>query len=184
MKRLIYLGLGILLSACGYRVGGGTLLTPCDTLCVPYATGDTYGLFTESLVKELSKSRSGKIVNGNARYLVQVVLRCPREQVVGYRYDRKGERGEIERRVIPSEKRAAIGAEVTVVDRVGRCVVLGPVLVEADVTYDFDIYSNHSNVNILSLGQLNDGDVSRDVVISPLYRELAARVAQFLANSW
>ncbi|MCB1134833.1 MAG: hypothetical protein KDK78_01090 [Chlamydiia bacterium] len=173
-----------LLAGCQYRWGNCSWTSGRPVFRVPYADGDHLGQLTSEIVSQLSRSGRAEYRDCDACYELRVCLRDCNLRNVGYRYDERGERGDLRERVIPAEARTLVNAEVTVIDL--RCceVVLGPTLVGASVEFDFDVYANHSQDNIFSLGQLNDREVSRDLVLRPLYRELAKNIVDYVLNTW
>jgi hypothetical protein len=172
------------LSSCGYRWGNCAWTSERATVCIPYVEGDRLGHLTSELTRRLLASGYFCYEGCEADYALQVCITEIRERNIGYRYDKEGERGTYRRRVVPSESRLIVYSEVTLIDCHSGCEVLGPTLVEAAVDYDFDVYANHSGDNIFSLGQINDRDISRDLVELPLFRELAKNIVDYIVNTW
>lgn len=184
-KWLVGTALLMSLSACsGYQQGNCTWSGRSQTVSIPYVHGDKLGYLTSALARELSSSGMYCYRDCEGEYRLEVSLSELEDSNIGYRYDRKGEDGRIRQRVIPAEGRAKVVATVALYPS-GCCEpVLGPVLIEGAVDFDFDVYANHSQDNLFSLGQLNDRDVSRDLVTLPLYRQLAQNIVDYLTNTW
>lgn len=156
----------------------------CHHICVPYVEGDTRGYLTRELVRELSALPQFRYGKCDADWILNVHLSPIKEENIGYRFDDRGERGEIHRRVIPSEARARVVAEVCISEKPSGRTILGPMCVEVELDYDFDSYANASSDNIFSLGQLNDRDVARDLLTEPLYRNLAKQIVDYISHGW
>lgn len=173
------------LSSCGYRCGSGCegLSSRYATISVPYVEGDQDGSLTSAIIKEITRSGAFdyRSCGGALTLLVKQIDVC--EDNIGFRYDRK-KRGKLTQDIIPTETRMTIVAEVSVVETVSCCTLLGPVRLSASVDYDHDYYSSRDGINIFSLGQLSDFDEAYDAVQVPLHREIAQKIVDYVTQSW
>lgn len=179
------LGLSLIVVSCGYRAGAGGDMPPM-TLSIPFIKGDKDGIFTASIIKEVS-ARTSFIYNpDNPQTTLVIKILDLDDENVGFRYDRKRS-GKIRHNVVPVETRLAVQIEMTLYRNYDSVPILGPMLVEASVDFDHEYYPNRDAVNVFSLGQLTDYDAARDAAIFPLSRELARRVADrliFCRSEW
>lgn len=183
MRRyLAYLSL-LLLTGCGYKMGQGELPCKYRTVCVPFVAGDKTGEMTTLLVEEISKSSPFRYDSRSGELVLEVAIIDIFEENIGFRHDRN-KRGKIIDSIIPTETRITILAEVIARESCSGCVVLGPARINASVDFDHDYYYSRHAVNIFSLGQVTDIDEARDAVKAPLYRVLAEKIVDYLANSW
>lgn len=147
--------------------------------------GDEEGALTADLIQQMS-SISGLTYDRCRGDLVVVVeLIDLSDENIGFRYDRN-RKGEIlkSRSIIPTETRTTVWAIVKVLEEATGTVLLGPVQISASVDFDHDYYSSRNEINIFSLGQLNDYDAAHDAAYSPLYSVLAQKIASYICASW
>jgi hypothetical protein len=175
----------VLLSSCGYQVGQGNSGLPSrySTISVPYVKGDIDGTLTSAIIKEIVRSGAFAYQYSGGALILNVRQVEIDEDNIGFRYDRK-KRGERTKDIIPVEARITILVEVWVTEAISCTTVLGPVLLSASVDYDHDYYSSRDGVNIFSLGQLTDLEEAYDAVQTPLNREIAEKIADYISQSW
>ena len=115
--------------------------------------------------------------------ILKVELLEFREENLEFRYDRK-RTGELKHSIIPTETRVTALAEVFVIEGATGKVVRGPTRITASAEFDHTYYATPEEVNVFSLGQLNDFDDARDAVMHPLNRHLSERIVDYVINSW
>lgn len=149
------------------------------TLSIPLIEGDKDGLFTTSIIREVTSRTQFKYYPDNPQTVLAIRILDLDDENVGFRYDRKRS-GKLRHNIIPVETRIAVQVEMTLYRACDNAPLLGPLLVEAAVDFDHEYYPNRDAVNVFSLGQLTDYDAARDASIFPLSRELARRIADRL----
>lgn len=169
--------------SCGYHPGNGGTLTAYRTISVPYVQGDWNGELTASLVKEVSQSTNLLYERNGGAIILQVRLIDIDNENIGFQYF-KNKRNDIKRSVVPNETRLFANVEVQVVEAASGCVLLGPVLISADVDFDHDYYTTRNRVNVFSLGQVTDIDEATDAATRPLNQRLARKIVDYLNNNW
>ncbi|MGE3954752.1 MAG: LPS assembly lipoprotein LptE [Parachlamydiales bacterium] len=180
--RLSVLLLLVTLTACGYRFGDQGVLCHYRTIEVPFVCGDQGGRLTEALVLELA--RTGAIAyrsQGADLVLCAAVIDCGRENI-GFQYDRNNQ-GELTDRIVANEGRLFLIVEVTLKDRWGYCLI-GPTRFTAQADYDFNPLSTDTELAPFSLGQFTEIDQAEEVALSPLYRDIAYKIIDYLRTYW
>jgi len=150
---------------------------------IPYIEGDREGDLTAEVIKQIEKSGSFHYVSSGGDLILDVKIKDYSNQDIGYRYDRK-KHGQIKKVIIPTEARLNAFAEVILKDASTGQVVLGPSVVTASIDFDHDFYFSRHEINVFSLGQLNDIDAAQDAVMRPLNRKMAEKIVDHIANSW
>lgn len=187
-KTLGYVSLFLCLfltASCGYRFGEGQLPSSYSTFTVPYVPGDANGVLTADLIKQMGLSSGLTYQRCYGDIILFVEITEIDDQNIGFRYDRN-RKGRIlkSRSIIPTETRTTAWADVKVVESATGLVLLGPVQISASVDFDHDYYSSRNEINIFSLGQLNDYDDAHDAVYQPLYQALAQVIVDYVCASW
>lgn len=173
----------MILVACSYQIGDGGWSYTYQTISVPLAEGDEDGDLTCAIVEQITRSGSYEYYKEGGAAILKVRIIDVRDENIGFRYDRKHS-GKLKKEIIPTETRLFITAEVTLV-AAGSCEpLLGPALLTADVDFDHDYYTSLGEINVFSLGQLNNYDVAWDAAQKPLNRELARKIVDFISDSW
>lgn len=170
-------------SGCGYHFGSGALPTNYSTFYIPYIKGDEEGLLTADVIKQMSRAGGLKFQTAGADLTILVELVDLRDENIGFRYDRNRQ-GKLTKSIIPAETRITAFAKVTVLDGLSGEVLLGPARLSASVDFDHDYYSSRNEINVFSLGQLDDYDAAHDVVFRPLYIALAKKIVDYVCDSW
>lgn len=169
--------------SCGYRSGQGGFLSVYRTISVPYVQGDWNGELTAAIVKELTQSTNLSYQRNGGALSLQVQLIDIDDMNIGFRYYRNVKE-DIKKSVVPDETRLTATAEIRVVEAASGTVLLGPVILAADVDFDHDYYTPRDRVNVFSLGQLTDIDEAQDAATRPLNRRLARKIVDYLNNNW
>lgn len=152
------------------------------TVSVPYVSGDSDGLLTSNLVKEVEKQGAFRYVQDGGSLTLQVEILDTKSENIGYRFDPQ-KLFDKKHKTIPSETRKKILAKVTLVNSATQAVVLGPAYILSASEFDHQYYNLSHNINRFSLGQLTDIDTTSDVVDIPLYRQLSQDIASYLQNN-
>jgi Lipopolysaccharide-assembly len=174
---------GWCLIGCQYHFGRGELSQSYATISVPYAEGDQKGELTADVIKQLSTSGAFRYVCSGADLLLKIKIIEFREENIDFRYDRK-KTGKLKNYIIPTETRVSAIAEVSLIEGATGRAIRGPTRITASTDFDHTYYTTQDEVNIFSLGQLNDIDTARDAVMHPLNRHLAERIVDYVINSW
>ena len=175
--------MGCLLTSCQYQFGRGELSQRYATLSIPYVKGDQKGELTANLIKQFSTSGAFRCISQGGDLILKIELLEFREENVEFRYDRK-KTGELKKSLIPTETRVSAVAEVHLIEGGTGQTVRGPTHVTASVEFDHTYYATRDEINIFSLGQLNDFDAARDAIMHSLNRHLAEKIADYVINSW
>ncbi len=180
---LTFLLFSLSLVGCGYKFGDEKVAGSRQTINVPFIIGDEEGDLTAKIIEQLVKKGTYlyRSYAGDLTLLVKIVDQGDKN--IGFRYDRKKD-GRRRKEVIPIEGRAFIKAQVTLIETCSEKTVLGPVYVTSQVDFDHDYYASRGEVNVFSLGQLNDYDTACEAVHSPLNRALAHKIVDFIEDSW
>jgi hypothetical protein len=171
------------LTGCHYQFGRGELSQRYQTISVPYVKGDQKGELTAEIIKRLETSGAFRYRSEGGELTLKVELVEFHEENVAFRYDRK-KTGELKKSIIPTETRLQALAEVQLIERGTNQTIWGPMRVTASVEFDHTYYATRDEINVFSLGQLNDFDAARDAVMHPLNRALAERIVDEVLNSW
>ncbi len=190
MKSLL-IGACLVLSSCGYHLPSSSN----QSIAVPYVKGDTSGVFTDFLVREL-EMRGWLDYSSSAPYTLETkIVRDDKDQI-GWRYDRKETSATLENRLRPTEGKRTITVLVTLKNEQTGEVLFGPKKVTADVDYDYVNFDTISDlafspapgaplVSVLafSLGQLDSVEGAHRAALKPLYRKLSVLIADGLDSS-
>ena len=183
-KLLILLAfVGFFISGCQYQFGHGELSNKYQSISVPYVIGDKEGDLTAEIIKRIEKSGAFRYTSSGGDLILYVKVKDYSNEDVGYRYDRK-KHGKLKKAIIPAETRLNIFAEVSLKDAATGEILRGPSTLTASIDFDHDFYFTRHEINVFSLGQLNDIDAAEDAVIKPLNRNLAERIVAYVTNSW
>ena len=191
MKTLL-LSMCLLFSSCGYHFPGASN----PSIAVPYVKGDTSGVFTDLLVREL-EMRGWLDYSSDAPYTLETkIVRDDKEQI-GWRYDRDPTNANLKDRLRPTEGKRTIAVLVTLKNEQTGEIIFGPKKVTADVDYDyvnFDTITDLAftpapgapltSVLAFSLGQLDSVEGAQRAALKPLYRKLSILIADGLDSSF
>lgn len=170
------------LTSCHYQFGRGDLSQNYSTISVPYIAGDQQGELTTELIKKISTSGAFRYVQCGGDLTLKIKLVDFNEENINFRYDRK-KSGHLKKSIIPIETRVKGIAEVSLIESGSGKVIRGPTRVTASVEFDHTYYATWDEINVFSLGQLNDIEGARDAVMQPLNRALAEHIVDYLINS-
>lgn len=171
------------LTGCQYQFGLGELSQRYATISIPYAEGDLKGDLTAEVIKNISSSGAFSYVNQGGELRLKIKVIDSNEENIGFRYDRHKD-GKLKKNIVPTETRVSAIAEVTLIDAATGKIVRGPDRITAYAEFDHTYYTTRNEINIFSLGQLNDIDVARDAAKTPLNRALAEQIVDYVINSW
>jgi len=181
-----FLLLSLFLSSILFTAGCGwhTAVRPEEriAIAIPYASGDKDGRLTSELVEQIEKEGLFRYAPEGSKYVLKVRVLDSKYENIGYRYDPKKLAKEHKDKLIPSETRSRLLAEVTIINSETGKNVLGPVHILSTSEYDHQNYSIDNDINSFSLGQLSDIDTAQAVVNIPLYRNLAKEINFYIAN--
>lgn len=180
---LCFLFVGYAVVSCRYQFGYGDLSHCYATISIPYVEGDQKGQLTTELIEKFSTSGAFRYVSCGGDLILKIKLIEFGEENIDFCYDRK-KRGCLKKSIIPTETRLKAIAEVQLIEGKTGKVIRGPMRVMARVEFDHTYYTIRDEMNIFSLGQLNDIDAARDAVMCPLNRHLAERIADYIIHSW
>ena len=171
------------MTGCCYQFGHGEFFEKYQTVSIPYAEADKRGELTAEVIKKISHSGGLQYVNQGGDLILKIRRIQGCEENLDFRYDRR-KTGRLKRSLIPTQTRAHASAEVCLVDALTGKTVRGPLCVNVSVEFDHTYYATWNEVNVFSLGQLNDIDAARDAVMRPLNQALAERIVDDLLNGW
>jgi hypothetical protein len=146
---------------------------------IPYVDGDSDGRMTSFLVEAVEKEGVLRSAPSTARLTLKVKILDRKYTNIGFRYDPNRLKHQV-KRVIPSESRSKLLAEVTVIDTASQKILLGPAHIVAYSDYDHQNYSINNDINVFSLGQLSDIDTASDSIDIASFRSLAREIAEYL----
>ena len=178
----------VLLPSCGYQWGERESLS-LPSLSIPYLKGDTYGLFTEALIRELSCQGGMVLQRGSSDLIFDGSMCLDRAEPAGFQFDPwalgKG------KRLVANEERRLVEMEFSILSGSTGERLQGPFRVGEFVDYDFVISDSLRDLSFtssggkrestlaFSLGQL-DAKAGAFYSAAPL---LAQRVAKKVATS-
>jgi hypothetical protein len=183
LKSFLIIVVSSLLSSCSYQFGHGELSSRYSTISIPYVEQDQRGELTAELVRQISASGAFRYVNSGGDLTLQVKMADWGEENIDFRYDRKRS-GKLKKSLIPTQTRVNALVEVVLIETATQRVIRGPTRITASAEFDHTYYSTRDEINVFSLGQLNDIDAARDAVLQPLNRNLAERIVDYVINSW
>lgn len=192
MKPLLLVIAALSITGCGYRLATPGIAQNYSQISVPYIKGDTSGLFTDYLTRELA-ARGRFNTKDNSRYkLICKIVRNDKEQI-GWRYDRDATNNTRIQRLRPVESQRIMAVEVSLLDTYSGNTVYGPKKVHSNIDYDyvnFDTISDlafrapgssgRSSTLDFSLGQLDAVENADIAALDPLYRNLSKLIADGL----
>jgi hypothetical protein len=175
--RLFALLILFVLTSCGYHLRSQR---PVEVF-VPYVAGDLEGIFTATLIHELS-TRSNLDYSCEGNFCLKVCLLEPSEENIGFKFAPE-KNGGLSRILSPEESRLSLSAQCSLTDRNTGCTIFGPFLVTATYTYDFESDFSTANIHRFSLSQLEMHTLAKDEAFTPLYQLLAQKIIDTLVAS-
>lgn len=179
------------LTSCGYHRSSSEDKT---TLSIPYVEGDSQGQLTAELVRQIASYGIYDFVKKDGDLTLTVTLVGDKSDVIGFQYDLTEKKGKIERNLMPQENRRIITAQVTVTRGCTDEVVVGPLNISASTDFDYIDVNSLKTVSFIndgkrektisfSLGQLDSIEGAQDASLTPIYRQLAQKIALALQRA-
>lgn len=176
--------LALAIQSCGYRSAGNyNALSRYQSITVPYVEGDEEGDVTTQIIQALAEAGVWKYHALDAQLSLKVkILKIKREDVG---YDRfYNQNNQIERWMVPNERRLSILAEVSVVEESTQKTILGPLELSESVKLDFNPEYSETNLVRFSLAQYDFVENAERTAHKPLNQRLAKIIVNSLINSW
>jgi hypothetical protein len=179
-------------SSCGYHTAASEDKT---TISIPYVEGDAQGQFTAELIRQITNFNQYDFVKKDGDLVLKVNLVGDKNDIIGFQYDLTPKKGKIERNLMAQENRRTLTAQVTVTDTSTEKVIVGPVDITASTDYDYIDVNSLKEVSFIneqgkrektisfSLGQLDSIEGAQDAALTPVYRQLAQKIALALNRS-
>jgi len=180
----------ILCAGCGYHFPHTDEKV---SISIPYVKGDEEGELTKELIKQISNSTPYEYVREGGDLILKTVITGSGSEQTGFRYDRKGISGKLERNLVVSENRRLITAEVTLIDGSTHEILYGPVHVTGSEDYDYSDVNSLPSLSFVSpsgkresllqfsLGQMDSIEGAQDDAAIASYRKLAKQIARSLS---
>lgn len=172
----------LFISGCHYHFGQGELSETYSTISVPLICGDQKGELTADIIKAVSQSGAFQYVPSGGDLLLKIKLCGFEEEDIDYCYDRKRS-GKLKKSTIPIQTRVKGCADVEIIDCISGKTLVGPTRIKASADFDHTYYATRNDVNVFSLGQLGDIDTARDAAMTPLNRNLAKAIVDFILSN-
>ncbi len=172
-----------LLSSCGYHFGKGTVIEKYNTISVPYIEGDLKGKLTRDVIHQIAESGRLKYLTHGGELILTITILDQKHEHIGFRYFRNAS-GNLEDRLVPSEDRVSVLTQVSVYEAATGNIVLPQTYISASVNTDFDPEIDEDHLLNFSMGQLEFVDTARRIALKPLYRSLASKIVDYIANAW
>ena len=183
------------MSGCGYHFEErGETRT---TITVPYIKNDPEGKLTSELIRQLTASGSFEYVREGGALTLNVTIIENKNDKIGYRYDRHEKNGRLTHRLVPTENRKTIAAEITLVEEVSLRELIKPTLVRGAADYDYvgahsirdlsfiNDKGERQTVSSFSQGQLDSVEGAQDDALIPAYRILAQKIVDgLIQQTW
>jgi hypothetical protein len=176
----ITLFLLLTLTSCGYRQEGIPSWEDAETISIPYTEGDPDGQITKAIIYQIAASGRYVYVAEGGCFLLRSRVINEYDENIGFRYE-KNKKCKMTREIVPVETRGWIVVEVELLSSQGA-LLRGPCRLQANTEFDHDYYTIRDRVNIFSLGQLTDVDSAQDASLTPLYQNIAEKIAEWLIH--
>jgi hypothetical protein len=181
------------LSSCGYKT-----ISSEDrvTLSIPYVRGDEEGFLTSAVISEMNRTGLYDYVSSGGELELKIAIVGGGEEVIGYRYDRSEKKARRQQNLLATENRRHAAAEITLYRASEDEPILGPIVVTASSEFDYIDVSTirelafitpsgkREKVIDFSEGQLDSIEGAQDNVLSPLYDDLARKIAAVVQKSY
>ncbi len=183
----------LILPSCGYHTIASD---DKPTLSIPYVRGDDEGFLTNAVILEMNRTGLYDYVNSGGELILKIALVGNNEEVIGYRYNRSEKKADIEKNLLATEKRRHAAAEVTLYRASEDVPILGPIVVTSSAEYDFIDASTIRELAFVSPsgklqkvidfseGQLDSVEGAQDNVLTPLYDDLAKKIAAVVQKTY
>ncbi len=178
--------LALSFTSCGYHNAASDDRT---TISIPYVEGDAQGQLTAELIRQITNSNMYDFVKKDGDLCLKVTIMGDKNEIVGFQYDLTTKKGKIERNLMAEENRRTLTAQVTLTDTTTEEVIVGPVNITASTDYDYIDVNSLKTVSFInehgkrektisfSLGQLDSIEGAQDAALTPIYRQLAQKIA-------
>ena len=181
-----------MLPSCGYHT-----ISSADrpTLSIPYVRGDEEGFLTNAVIAEVNRTGLYDYVSSGGELELKIALVGNGEEVIGFRYDRSEKKGKLEQNLLATENRRSSAAEITLYRESEDEPILGPIVVTATTEYDYIDVSTIRELAFttpsgklekvidFSEGQLDSIEGAQDNALSPLYDDLAKKIAAVIQKA-
>jgi hypothetical protein len=185
MRKYFYLiAILFIFSSCGYKSLSNNQIS---TINVPYIQGDSDGMLTSSIIKELEDSGKFNFKKKKSKLqLIASVISDGQEQI-GYKHDRHKD-GTVKKNVIPIEGRNTTKVKVSLIQKDTNNEVFGPFIFTSFADYDYvdeDSLNDLSFINpqnqrqtvlSFSLGQLESIASAQTAAKQNVYKKLAKQI--------
>jgi hypothetical protein len=194
MQRVFFLFFVLLFSSCGYQ-WGSKKNTDVVVMDIPYAKGDMDGAFTAAVIRQINHSFLFDYDPSSRRLILQLSLYESAEENIGYRHDRN-DLNLPKKSVLPTEGRKKAKAEVVLVEESSGKVLFGPMIVEADVDYDFITQNSLNDLTFItpsgkresllnfSMGQLEPSSSAQEAARKVLLEKLSKKIVNLMSVEW
>jgi hypothetical protein len=169
--------------SCGYSLGSNHISRSYRSITVPYPKGDLEGNLTAEIAYAISKYSPMEYKRCGGDLVLNVEILALNHDEIGFRYDRKesdNDKSIIRDRLVPTEERMRALFSITLYDPVAGIILIGPVQLEASADFDHDYYVTKQQPTQISLGQLDDVDVAREIGSKALDKAIAKRIADYI----
>ncbi len=152
-------------------------------MTVPFVEGDLDGQLTSVLTQEISESGLLSTCERDGELSLHVKILGFKNEDIGYdRFYNK--ENDIQRWMVPNERRLSILVKISVVDEETQKVILGPADLSTSVTYNFDPEYSVDNLVGFSLGQFNFSENAQDIAETPLNQQIAKQIVDYVVDGW
>lgn len=182
----------LILGSCGYRFEGPSSVA---TVSIPAIKGDVQGALVTELVHSLTAASLIDYVDQGGMFSLEVKILADGDERIGFRFDRDPVSGKRRDNIVGVENRRALAIEIQLVDLQAQKVVFGPQVIRQTVDSDYVDQSSIRDLTFIttqgkpetvlnfSLGQLDSFEGAHDDTTDVLYRRLAEKVADELAQN-
>ena len=162
--------------SCGYKYEQ----TRDTTISIPYVKGDTEGLLTEAIIKQIiaTSNLSYQSSKDGDLTLEAKIVKYDNENI-GFRFDRDSQ-GNLQEKIVPSENRLSAFVKISLIETLTGKIILGPTIISSDVDYDYNFNTASGNITAFSMGQLDFTNVANMSAHNPLYHALAVRIVNYI----
>ena len=185
MRNILYLGLCLLFSSCGYRFGSGGMIERYNSVCIPYVDGDNEGLLTTALIRAMTTKGALAYSSYGSDLVLKVCLLPPLDTNIGFGFAPDDEEDDhFSDIIVSNEARLTMTATFSLIDRRTGTCVLGPCEAISSLTYDFEPDLTNVDFHAFSLGQLEMHNLALDAATPSLYRILAEKIVDYVNHCW
>lgn len=173
-----------LLCSCSYRFERST----GTSVSIPYVIGDSEGILTSALIREVVKSPILRYSHGDGQWILHVKILNIEDESIGFHHERNPTTGKLRKHLEGIENRRRAIAEVLIISSSTQEVLYGPHRIVVSSEYDYvdpdslcDLSvitpeGNRVSSEAFSLGQLDTIDAAKQDTLYPLYEKLARNI--------